>query len=214
MTSDGRPPTGNGPPSVPSAGRRCCGRRRGDGAGRKPGRVLERLGNSRAGGTTTTGTTGGSGGPPQWSALAGMLSGTLVVPGDATYANDALLFNELITSPQPAAIAYCATAADVQRCVAYARAHDVPLAARSGGHSYAGYSSSPGLVDRRLVPQHGLGRVGDADGHRRSGRPAHRRLQPIGVLGPPPSRWVVPDRRHRRPGARAEGSACSGGPTA
>ncbi len=75
-----------------------------------------------------------------------MLSGTLVVPGDASYANDALLFNELITSPQPSAIAYCANAADVQRCVAFARAHDVPLAARSGGHSYAGYSSSTGLV--------------------------------------------------------------------
>ena len=100
-------------------------------------------GHSQAGGTTTTGTTGG---PPQWSVLAGMLSGTLVVPGDATYANDSLLFNELLTSPEPAAIAYCANAADVQRCVAYARAHGVPMAARSGGHSYGGYSSSPGLV--------------------------------------------------------------------
>ena len=103
-------------------------------------------GHSQAGGTTTTSSTGNAGGPPQWGELAGMLSGTLVVPGDATYANDALLFNELITSPLPEAIAYCASAADVQRCVAYARAHDVPLAARSGGHSYAGYSSSPGLV--------------------------------------------------------------------
>ncbi len=103
-------------------------------------------GHSQAGGTTTTSTSSNSGGPPQWSALAGMLTGTLVVPGDASYANDSLLFNELITSPQPAAIAYCANASDVQRCVAYARAHDVAMAARSGGHSYAGYSSSPGLV--------------------------------------------------------------------
>jgi FAD/FMN-containing dehydrogenase len=74
-----------------------------------------------------------------------MLTGSLVVPGDAAYADDALLYNEVLTS-QPAAIAYCATAADVQRCVAYARAHGVQLAARSGGHSYAGYSSCPGLV--------------------------------------------------------------------
>lgn len=98
-----------------------------------------------AGGTTSTTATGTTVGPPQWSVLAGMLSGTLVVPGDASYPNDALLYNEVLTS-QPAAIAYCATNADVQRCVAYARAHGVQLAARSGGHSYAGYSTCPGLV--------------------------------------------------------------------
>jgi hypothetical protein len=68
-----------------------------------------------------------------------------VVPGDATYPTSAQLYNEVF-APHPAAIAYCATDTDVQRCVAYARAHDVQLAARSGGHSYAGYSSCPGLV--------------------------------------------------------------------
>jgi hypothetical protein len=102
-------------------------------------------GHSQAGGTSTTGTTGTTAGPPQWSVLAGMLTGQLVVPGDASYPSGALLFNELF-NPQPAAIAYCANAVDVQRCVAYAQAHGVQLAARSGGHSYAGYSSCPGLV--------------------------------------------------------------------
>jgi FAD/FMN-containing dehydrogenase len=97
-----------------------------------------------SGGTSTT-TTSGTVPPPQWSALAGMLSGSLVVPGDAAYPNSALLYNEVFV-PQPAAIAYCANAADVQRCVAYARAHGVQLAARSGGHSYGGYSACPGLV--------------------------------------------------------------------
>jgi FAD/FMN-containing dehydrogenase len=95
--------------------------------------------------TTTKGNTTTTVGPAQWSALAGMLTGQLVVPGDAAYPNSALLYNEVF-SPQPAAIAYCATAADVQRCVAYARDHGIALAARSGGHSYAGYSSCPGLV--------------------------------------------------------------------
>ena len=95
--------------------------------------------------TTARGNTTTTAGPAQWSVLAGMLTGNLVVPGDTSYPNSALLYNEVF-SPQPAAIAYCATAADVQRCVAYARAHDVQLAARSGGHSYAGYSSCPGLV--------------------------------------------------------------------
>jgi FAD/FMN-containing dehydrogenase len=103
-----------------------------------------------SGGSSTTTTRGTAAttttlGPPAWSALASTLTGSLVVPGDAAYPNSALLYNELF-SPQPAAIAYCATAADVQRCVAYARDHGVQLAARSGGHSYGGYSSCPGLV--------------------------------------------------------------------
>jgi hypothetical protein len=94
---------------------------------------------------TTSSTVATSASPPNWTALAGMLTGTLVVPGDASYGADAELFNELFT-PRPAALAYCANATDVQRCVAYAREHDVELAARSGGHSYGGYSTSAGLV--------------------------------------------------------------------
>jgi hypothetical protein len=109
--------------------------------------------------TTTANSTATTVGPPQWSVLAGMLTGQLVVPGDAAYPNSTLLFNELFT-PQPSAIAYCANAADVQRCVAFARAHGVQLAARSGGHSYAGYSSCPGLV----VDVSSLGGVSVASG--------------------------------------------------
>ena len=46
----------------------------------------------------------------------------------------------------PAAIARCANAADVAACVDWARAAGAPITARSGGHSYAGYSSGSGLV--------------------------------------------------------------------
>ena len=45
-----------------------------------------------------------------------------------------------------AAIAQCVSASDVQRSLAFARDHDLELAAHSGGHSYGGYSSCPGLV--------------------------------------------------------------------
>jgi hypothetical protein len=77
--------------------------------------------------------------------LAGQLTGTVVQPGDASYGADTALYNEVYT-PNPAAVALCATPSDVQRCVAFARQHGVALAARSGGHSYGGYSSCPGLV--------------------------------------------------------------------
>jgi hypothetical protein len=96
---------------------------------------------SKPSGSTSTTTLG----PPNWSELAATLSGTLVLPSDASYATDALNYNQLVPS-HPAAIAYCASPTDVQRCVTFARQHKVDLAARSGGHSYAGYSSSSGLI--------------------------------------------------------------------
>lgn len=47
---------------------------------------------------------------------------------------------------QPAGIALCADAHDVQTSIRWAREYDVQLVARSGGHSYAGYSTTTGLM--------------------------------------------------------------------
>jgi hypothetical protein len=77
--------------------------------------------------------------------LAGSLTGTLVQPTNASYGGDAEVFNELYASA-PAAVAYCATSSDVQRCIAFCRDHGVAVVARSGGHSYGGYATCPGLV--------------------------------------------------------------------
>ena len=85
------------------------------------------------------------GGPPDWQALAGSLVGAVLLPGDAGYPAAGHLYNSVYT-PDAAAIAQCASASDVQRCIAFARTHDVQVAAHSGGHSYGGYSSCPGLV--------------------------------------------------------------------
>jgi len=84
--------------------------------------------------------------PPDWTRLAGTLAGTLVLPTNPSYGTDKLLFNERFDTTAPAAIAYCQTPADVQRCVEFAGAHELAFAARSGGHSYGGYSSCSGLV--------------------------------------------------------------------
>ena len=96
------------------------------------------------GGGTTTSTEHG-GGPPDWQALAASLQGTVLRPGDAGYPAAGHLYNSLYTL-DAAAIAHCASVSDVQRCLAFARQHDVELVAHSGGHSYAGYSSCPGLI--------------------------------------------------------------------
>jgi len=81
-----------------------------------------------------------------WTALGRDLDGHLVRPGDQDYATARLLFDPRFDRLRPAAIAYCQSPADVATCLAFARRHTVPIAARSGGHSYAGWSSTTGLV--------------------------------------------------------------------
>jgi FAD/FMN-containing dehydrogenase len=81
-----------------------------------------------------------------WRSLASSLSGRLVLPADRGYATARELFDPRFDSTRPAAIAYCATARDVQRAVDFAREHGVRPIPRCGGHSYAGYSTGSGLV--------------------------------------------------------------------
>lgn len=92
--------------------------------------------------TTTVTTTP----PDSWSQLAGTLQGQLVRAGDSGYLTDLQLYDSRFDSVRPAGIAYCASPSDVQRCVDFARSNNLPFAARSGGHSYGGYSTSTGLV--------------------------------------------------------------------
>ncbi|MEV6710667.1 FAD-binding oxidoreductase [Lentzea sp. NPDC051208] len=80
-------------------------------------------------------------GPPDWTALRSRLSGQLVLAGDDGFAYQG--FNPVWDGRKPAAVAEVASAADVQACVEAARGR-VAIAARSGGHSYAGYSSPAG----------------------------------------------------------------------
>jgi FAD/FMN-containing dehydrogenase len=103
-------------------------------------------------------------GPPDWSRLAAALSGSLVLPGSPGYATGKLLYDERFDTLDPAAIAYIRDTADVQHCIEFARASGVPLAARSGGHSYGGYSLSTGLVVdvtalNSVAPDVGAGQV-------------------------------------------------------
>jgi FAD/FMN-containing dehydrogenase len=77
-----------------------------------------------------------------WATLAASLAGTLVRPSSRSYAGDRLLYNSKFTNLHPQGIAYCAGAEDVARCVEFATSHEMAMRARSGGHSYAAYSST------------------------------------------------------------------------
>jgi FAD/FMN-containing dehydrogenase len=56
------------------------------------------------------------------------------------------LFSPRFDSVLPAAIVYCVSPADVQICLAFTHRFGLPFALRAGGHSFAGYSTTTGLV--------------------------------------------------------------------
>jgi FAD/FMN-containing dehydrogenase len=89
-------------------------------------------------------------GAGDWEALRRALSThKLIRPGGKMYPAAKELFDPRFDFKQPAGIAYCATARDVSACVNFARKFGLTISARSGGHSYGGWSSNNGglIVD-------------------------------------------------------------------
>jgi len=90
--------------------------------------------------------------------LRSALTGTVVLPADAGYQAARRVWNADIDR-KPVAIAYCENAADIQAAVRWAASHDVPLAVRSGGHSFPGHS----VCDAGLVVDSSRMRLARAD---------------------------------------------------
>lgn len=133
-----------------------------------------------------------------WAELAKSLSGRLLRPGDQDFAALALPNNLRYANILPAGIALCANAADVSTSILWARAHGIPLIARSGGHSYAGYSMTRGLmIDVRNMdsfhfdPATGIATFGGgarnkdifAQGRKHGIAVTHGRCENVGVAG-------------------------------
>ena len=74
------------------------------------------------------------------------MRGPIFNRGAAGYRVAAEVYNERFDQVMPSAVGRPLASADVQGAVKWAVAHDVPLRARSGGHSYAGYSTLSGGV--------------------------------------------------------------------
>jgi hypothetical protein len=84
--------------------------------------------------------------PADWRTLARSLDGTLYRPTSPGYQVASTLFDPRFDGAHPRAVVRCASPGDVQRSIAFARAHAIPIAPRCGGHSYGGYSTGPGIV--------------------------------------------------------------------
>jgi FAD/FMN-containing dehydrogenase len=80
-------------------------------------------------------------GPPDWSGLAGQVTGKLLLPADAAFATAKLTENPRFDAAEPLAILQVAGAADVTAALAFAKKYRLPVALRAGGHNYAGWSA-------------------------------------------------------------------------
>ena len=124
-------------------------------------------------------------------ALASEMSGELVRPEDELFDEARSVWNGMIDL-RPAAVARCASTADVQAAIAAARSAGLPLAVRGGGHNVAGFGTIDGglVIDlspmrevsvdapTRRVRAGGGATLGDLD----SGTQAHGLVVPSGVV--------------------------------
>jgi FAD/FMN-containing dehydrogenase len=83
------------------------------------------------------------------------LNGVLLLPDDSGFQSANTPANRHYQDVIPTAIARCADEADVIACVQWCVENGVPPVVRGGGHSYAGYSTTTGL----LIDLHELSEV-------------------------------------------------------
>lgn len=79
------------------------------------------------------------------ASLASRVAGTVLTPAHEGYDTARLVWNGMIDR-RPGVILQCRSAADVAEGIRFARAHDLVLAVRGGGHNTAGYGTCDGGV--------------------------------------------------------------------
>jgi FAD/FMN-containing dehydrogenase len=99
------------------------------------GSALGRLGRALAAGVD-----------PRVAELARLVSGPVIAPGSAAYGAARLVYNERFDAVRPLAVVRVNDVQDVQAVVRWAQRTGVPIVPRSGGHSYAGWSTGTGVV--------------------------------------------------------------------
>ncbi len=81
-----------------------------------------------------------------WNELSESLQGTLLRPDYSGFRQMAAPWALQYDNVLPRGIAQCISKDDVKACILWARKHQIPVIARSGGHSYGGYSTTTGLM--------------------------------------------------------------------
>ena len=90
-----------------------------------------------------------------WEGLSAAIKGQVIRPENgAQFGSAKQVFNTNYNGASPAAVVTVTSAADVQQAMAFAAAHNLKVAPRSGGHSYVGASTATGamVLDLRQLP--------------------------------------------------------------
>jgi FAD/FMN-containing dehydrogenase len=83
---------------------------------------------------------------PPWDALSGAIDGHVHLRGSLAYEPLAPGFNARFDHRQPEAIVRCASPEDVAETIRFVTRHRLEHATRSGGHCFAGHSSTRGVL--------------------------------------------------------------------
>ncbi len=83
---------------------------------------------------------------PDWHALQGVLEGAVVLPGSPGYESARKPAISRFHAATPQAIVLCETPEEVSEAISFARRSGIETATRSGGHCFAGRSSTEGIV--------------------------------------------------------------------
>ncbi|MBV9356755.1 MAG: FAD-binding oxidoreductase [Chloroflexi bacterium] len=94
----------------------------------------------------TAGPTSTSADASELAELAATLSGALLLPNDDGYEPASRPANGRYRDIRPIAVAQVADEADIVKCLTWARRTGVAPVVRAGGHSYAGFSTTNGLL--------------------------------------------------------------------
>ena len=83
---------------------------------------------------------------PDWAGLRRRIAGEVALPGSPAYQASPPPFNARFRDVRPSAIVSCTSPEDVREAIAFADRHGLELVARAGGHSFAGHSSTRGML--------------------------------------------------------------------
>jgi FAD/FMN-containing dehydrogenase len=90
-----------------------------------------------------------------WRQLQTVIAGDVVLPGSPNYEQAHRALNARFDQVRPQAVVRCRSSEDIAEAISFARRQGLEIATRSGGHCFAGRSSTEGLlVD--VTPMHSV----------------------------------------------------------